>query len=398
MKFNIIHKVAAVVMTACAFVFSSCDKTPDVVPSAPEVSVKTPEVGSEAGSMFVSVKCTGDWTLSVEYPGAEQDWASISVSSGSGDKNNVVLSYKANESEDSRSLSLVLVGASDSRTVSCLVTQRASDGPDVPGPGPEPVLPSVDLAKTGWLELPAMSQDSGLEYYSHSFEMNGNTYRNYSFDWSQKDLVAIWMAYPLCRMYTNKNVSRTNEWNYDPMLGMEKSPAPFGGYGEELARGHQVPSADRLCNREANVQTFYGTNMTPQLNAHNEGIWGTLEGAVRNWANTSDTTYVVTGCMVEGSKRITKDSDGKNITVPVAYYKAVLRYHKASTISQWAAVAFYTEHKNYSDRDLKNVAMSIDELEKITGLDFYSNLPAKLGETKAAEIEAQDPKTSSIWW
>ncbi len=395
MKFNILYKAAAVVMTACAFAFTSCDKTPDEVLSAPEVSVKTPEVGADAGSMFVSVKCSGDWTLSVEYPGADQDWASISLSKGNGDKNNVVLSYKANESEESRSLSLVLVRSSDARISSCTVTQTGKKQPEKPGPVP-PAVPAE--IKADWLELPAMSKDSGLEYYSHSFEMGGKTYRNYSFGWSQNDLVALWMAYPLCKMYTNKNVSRTDEWNYDPLLGMDKSPAPFGGYGEELARGHQVPSADRLCCREANVQTFYGTNMTPQLNAHNEGIWSNLEGAVRNWANTSDTTYVVTGCVVEGSKRITKDSDGKNITVPVAYYKAILRYHKSSTISQWAAAAFYTEHKNYSNRDLKNVAMSIDDLEKILGLDLFVNLPAKLGDAKAAELEAQDPKTSNIWW
>ncbi len=402
MKMNIIHKVAAAVAAVCAFVLTSCAAPEEKIP---EVSVKTPVVNCKYGSLFVSVKCDGDWKLSMEYRGADQDWASISLSQGTGDRNDIILSYRANESDENRTVWLTLTN--ESGTAICYVVQTAYEenlnpepepGPE-PGPDPEPdPTPGTDLVKTGWLELPAMSNTSGLEYYSHSFEMGGKKYRNYSFGWSQKDLVSLWMAYPLCKMYTNKNVSRTDEWNYDPLLGMDKSPAPFGGYGEELARGHQVPSADRLCCREANVQTFYGTNMTPQLNGHNEGIWSTLEGAVREWANTSDTTYVVTGCVVEGSKRITYDSDDKNITVPVAYYKAVLRYHKSSTISQWAAAAFYTEHKSYSDRDLKKVSMSIDELEKKLGLDFFVNLPAKVGETKAAELEAQDPKTSNIWW
>ncbi len=391
MKMNIIHKVAAVVMTVCTFVLSSCGSEN---PAEPKVSVRSQNVGHEAGSMFVSVECEGDWKLNLEYYGADQDWASISLAEGSGNKNNIVLSYKANETDEYRIVWLVII--SGSMSSECSVTQAAYS--ETPEPGPEPEKPVTDVLKADWLELPAMSKDSGLEYYSHSFEMNGKAYRNFSFGWSQKDLVALWMAYPLCKFYTNKNVSRSDAWNYDPLLGMEKSPAPFGGYGEELARGHQVPSADRLCCYEANSQTFYGTNMTPQRNDHNEGTWSNLESAVRNWANTSDTTYVVTGCLVEGSKRITKDSDGKNITVPVAYYKAVLRYHKSSTISQWAAAAFYTEHKDYNDRNLKNFSMSIDDLEEITGLDFFANLPAKLGESKAAELEAQDPKTSNIWW
>ncbi len=400
MKMNIIHKVAAVVMTVCAFVLSSCEPVQSGNSAWPEVSVKTPEVGPEAGSMFVSVKCAGDWTLSVEYPGAEQDWASISIDRGTGDKSNIILSYKENTLEEARTLSLVLVGKSDNRTVSCQITQKAKGQTETPGPGtdPNPEKPVASGISADWLELPAMD-DGNLEYYFHKFDYNGSTYRNYSFGWSQKDLVSIWMAYPLCKMYTNKNVSRSDAWNYDPILGPEKSPAPFGGYAEELARGHQVPSADRLCCYDANAQTFYGTNMTPQRNDHNEGVWSNLEGAVRGWANTSDTTYVVTGCVVEGSNRITWDSDGKEITVPTAYWKAVLRYHKSSTISQWAAAAFYTEHKSYSgNTTLKSLSMSIDDLEEKLGIDLYVNLPAKLGEAKAAELEAQDPKTSNIWW
>ncbi len=253
-------------------------------------------------------------------------------------------------------------------------------------------------AVTGWMELPAMALNTGLEYYSHHFNMNGKKYRNYTFGWSQKDLVALWVAYPMSRTYTTKNVNRTDAWAYDPALGSSKSPAPFGGYGGSYSRGHQVASADRLCCREANEQTFYGTNMTPQLNAHNSGIWENLESRVRNVANASDTTYVVTGCVVKGSKEKTVDSDGKSITVPVAYWKAVLRYEASSTTNKWACAAFYTEHRSYSGTNLKSLSMSVDELEKLVGVDFFVNLPAKVGEAEAARLEAQDPANNSVWW
>ena len=256
-------------------------------------------------------------------------------------------------------------------------------------------IPTVDPRKTDWMELPAMDNDA-YGYYSHSFSMKNNVYRNYSFAWSQKDLVSVWMAYPLCKTYTDKVVDRTDAWNYDPILGPDLSCAPFSGYAGDYARGHQVPSADRLCCREANEQTFYGTNIIPQLNEHNEGIWQNLENRIREVANASDTTYVVTGCVVEGSKEITTDSDGKNITVPVAYYKAVLRYKKGDA-DVWTGAAFYTEHKRYPNNDLKAVSMSIDELEEMTGHDFFVNLPGKVGDDAAAAVEAQKPTDYKVW-
>ena len=259
------------------------------------------------------------------------------------------------------------------------------------------VIPNVDPKKTDWMELPAMDNDA-YGYYSHSFSMKDKVYRNYSFAWSQKDLVSVWMAYPLCKTYTDKVVDRTDAWNYDPILGPELSCAPFSGYAGDYARGHQVPSADRLCCREANEQTFYGTNIIPQLNEHNEGIWSNLENRIREIANASDTTYVVTGCVVDGSKEITTDSDGKNITVPVAYFKAVLRYKKGDA-NVWTGAGFYTEHKNYlhNSANLKAVSMSIDELEEMTGHDFFVNLAGKIGSDEAAAVEAQKPGEYKVW-
>ena len=159
-----------------------------------------------------------------------------------------------------------------------------------------------------------------------------------------------------------------------------------------------MPSADRQCCYEANAQTFYGTNMTPQLNEHNEGIWAALEGRVRTWSDSADTLYVVTGVVVSPSSRIEKDSYGNNVTVPDAYFKAVLKYSKSSTLGTWNAAAFYLEHRAYSGGIQKSHSMSIDKLEEKTGIDFFANLPAKVGEATAANIEKQDPATSNVWW
>ena len=388
--FKAFSKVAAALLAVCGLVLTSCEQSGSKE-GAFEVSVKKTSVGPDKGTQFVSVKCAGGWTLELlSEDGEAIDWARLNVTSGTGNKSNIQLSYDSNAEQASRTLVLFLDNGA--KSVSCKMTQQAL------GAAPEPEEPDAptDLEKTKWLELPAMD-NSALGYYSHSFKMNGNTYRNYSFGWSQKDRVALWVAYPLCKLYTNGSAGRTNAWALDPLLG-DNSAAPFGGYCGDYARGHQLPSADRQCCYDANAQTFYGTNMTPQLNAHNEGIWSSLENKVRNIANSSDTTYVVTGVVVSASGKKEKDSYGNSVTVPDAYFKVLLRYSKSSTLGQWNAAAFYLEHRSYSESLGKEHSMSVDELEKKTGFDFFVNLPAKVGADQAAKIEATDPANVALWW
>ncbi len=384
----------------CLFALNFCSASVDEAESL-EVSIRNSMVTSDAGQQFVNVKCRGQWHLALVDDKTDVDWASLSVNSGVGNKSNVILSYQANLTDSPRRLKIVLDNGS--KWVECEFSQASAGQQEEDGTQNDPDQNHgtdnggpLNPAKTEWLELPAMDNPD-LGYYTHSFEMDGKTYRNYSFGWSQKDRVALWVAYPLCRLYTNGSAGRTNEWALDPLLG-EDSAAPFGGYAGDYARGHQLPSADRQCCYEANAQTFYGTNMTPQLNAHNEKIWADLESKVRGYANSSDTTYVVTGVIVSETSKIEKDSYGKNVTVPDAYFKAVLKYSKSSTLGTWNAAAFFLEHRAYSGSVGKEHSMSIDELEKKTGLDFFVNLPAKVGADQAARIEAAVPANSSVWW
>ena len=393
-KFTIIFLLAAL----CAAVVS-CDPSGTKEPAGDiSVSLKNANVSSDPGTQFVDVKCSGDWTLTLVADGTEEvDWASLSVASGTGDKSNVRFTWKTNSTDADRSLKIYLDNGS--KSVYCTFTQYAGEyrPDDTPDDGDDQV-PSgnIDLTKIGWMELPSMDNPN-LGYFTHNFKMDGKTYRNYSFGWSQKDRVALWVAYPLCKLYTNGSAGRTNAWAMDPLLG-DLSAAPFGGYAGSYARGHQLPSADRQCCYDANAQTFYGTNMTPQLNEHNEGIWSALESKVRNIANSSDTTYVVTGVIVSASSKKETDSYGNSVTIPDAYFKVLLRYSKSSTLGQWNAAAFYLEHRKYSENLGKQHSMSVDELEAMTGIDFFVNLPAKVGEAQAAKIEATIPADVALWW
>lgn len=360
---------------------------------------------SSKGERFLSVTASGDWNISVSSDESDAFWVSVKPESGNGSKSNVILSWSANGAEQERTAVLTLKTAGSSATLTLKQAGKSENPEPEPGPNPNP-NPGSSQIKAGWLELPAMPKDSKFDFFSHDMTFSGKKIRNYSFAWDYDNLVAPWVAYPLISAFTVKNVDRTNAWGLDPRLPRNKQPVLSKGYRDGndgwRARGHQLPSADRVFSYEANALTFYGTNMTPQIHkGFNDGIWSKLEEKVRSWARGSDTLYVVTGCVTEGSKTYCCDNDNKKVTIPTAYYKAVLRYKKNSTVghSDYMACAIWLKHEVYSSASVtKQYAMSIDELEKKIGFDLFANLSAKIGEEAAAKVESEDPKTINWWW
>ena len=391
---------AGVVMLA----LSSCGSggKEDVLP--PTVEVKTTMIEAEGRSQYIYVKASSSWkiTLTSVDGGAPVDWIIAAPSSGSGNTD-VTLNVAANESEQERSA--VITVENSAGKASKTISQKAKGSEVKPDPTPS----GGNLSpKTGWMELPAIPE--GMDAFTHSMTVGSVSTRNYSFLWDYDNLVAPWVAYPLCKWNMAKNVKRTNAWALDPLLPESKQPVLYRGFSKGnngwYARGHQIPSADRLTSYESNAMTFYGTNMTPQIQeGFNGDIWETLEGMVRSWANKSDTLYVVTGCVIDykdgETVKYALDNNGKKVTVPTAYYKAVLRYMKSSTFgySGYSACAVWLDHKVYSSSSISSsYSMSVDDLEKKTGIDFFVNLPAVVGEEMAAKIESEDPSKVSWWW
>lgn len=374
----------------------------DVLP--PTVEVKTAVVEAEGRSQYIYVKASSSWkiTLTSVDGGAPVDWIIAAPSSGSGNTD-VTLNVAANESEQERSA--VLTVENSAGKASKTISQKGKKPEIKPDPDP---TPEPKPNETGWLELPSVP--AGTDFFAHSMTIGSVKTRNYSFIWDYDNLVAPWVAYPLCKWNMASNVKRTNAWALDPLLPESKQPVLYRGFSKGnngwYARGHQIPSADRLTSYESNAMTFYGTNMTPQIQeGFNRDIWATLEGMVRSWANKSDTLYVVTGCVIDykdgETVKYALDNNGKKVTVPTAYYKAVLRYMKSSTVgySGYSACAVWLDHKVYSTKTIdSSYSMSVDDLEEKLGIDFFVNLPAKVGEDVAARIEAEEPKSVTWWW
>ena len=374
----------------------------DVLP--PTVEVKTAVVEAGGYSQFIYVKASSSWRITItSVDGGEPvDWIIADPSSGSGDMD-VTLKVEENKSEKERSA--VITVENSAGKASKTISQKGKKPEIKPDPDP---TPEPKPNETGWLELPSVP--AGTDFFAHSMTIGSVKTRNYSFIWDYDNLVAPWVAYPLCKWNMASNVKRTNAWALDPLLPESKQPVLYRGFSKGnngwYARGHQIPSADRLTSYESNAMTFYGTNMTPQIQeGFNGDIWATLEGMVRSWANKSDTLYVVTGCVIDykdgETVKYALDNNGKKVTVPTAYYKVVLRYMKSSTVgySGYSACAVWLDHKVYSTKTIdSSYSMSVDDLEKRLNIDFFVNLPAKVGEETTARIEAEEPKDVAWWW
>lgn len=358
--------------------------TPDAVVT---VTFRSIEVDAAKGSQFINISATGSWTLSSSAP-----WLTVSASSGSGNTTSVSVSYTENTSSSDRTATLTLT--SSGKTATATLTQKGKEA--------TPDTPSTPGASPGWLELPEVLSGTNHKFVSHKFASAGRTIRSFSYDWSTPDLVAHWVAYPLNKALIGTG-NRTDLWAYDPQLTTAEQPTLFSAYKGGYDRGHQIPSADRLTYAD-NVKTFYFTNMTPQLNSLNGQIWATAESKVRGWASSCDTLYVVTGCVVKGSTKKAYDNNGKAVTVPVGYYKAVLRYVKNGTLgySGYMGLAMYFEHKAYSQsnitKSMTDIVMSIDALEAKIGLDLFPNLATVAGKTVSENVEKEDPTKVSYWW
>jgi len=258
----------------------------------------------------------------------------------------------------------------------------------------QPLEALVESTVQPWLELPAVQKEEGKAFFSHDMTYNNQAVRNYSFWYDLSNRVSLWVAYPLYQGMTS-GVSRTDKWDYDPIVPRRFQgdvSRSYTGYD----RGHQLPSADRLCNTAANEQTFYFTNITPQNANLNQGIWQTLESQIRGQISGCDTLYVVTGCVVRTETDTTvlyvKDTRGLDVAVPKAYFKVVLKYKADAPNGGYSAIGFWLENKSYGSQVIgRSHACSVADIEKKTGFDFFHNL------NDTYEKEAESKYDASSW-
>lgn len=231
-----------------------------------------------------------------------------------------------------------------------------------------------------------MGGGPGLQYATHFASLNGKRVRNYSICYDTHARISLWVAYPLHPVYTEGSSGGSGRWTYDPLVKPEYqadlSAGSYAGNTSEAKyeRGHQIPNADRKANTELNAQTYYATNSTPQMSLLNGRAWAKLEAWVRSRA-AKDTLYVVTGAVLlkKGEAgEVAYDRDKGDPSVPVGiprYYYKVLLQRSSSDPSGYRSIGFWYEHKASDDPVKAEYTLSVREVEQMTGLDFFTNLP-----------------------
>lgn len=320
----------------------------------------------------------------------DEEFASFSISQsvtlkdgtvGSSRLQNIIYIYFAeNTSEEARKAEIV-VTLNNVESKSFTLTQKGTTGSSGDG------LDESDtesLATYNWAEIPVIVDNDDYQYVTHFTTLNSADVRNFSICYDKKNYAARWVAFPYHKVYDG-DVGRNESWQFDPKIDSEYQPNLSSSYSGSYDRGHQLASADRQATAEMNRQTFYYSNMTPQLGTLNQQKWATVEGLVRDQV-CSDTLYVVTGADYSSTIGSTTDASGKSCPLPTGYYKVMLRTINGSlgkaisecSASELKAIGYYFEHRSYSSVP---TPVSVATIEEMVGFTFFPDAPESVKNT-----------------
>jgi len=229
------------------------------------------------------------------------------------------------------------------------------------------------------------SYDTPEDRYFIPTTKNGTVihHKHYSLSYDESAEQAEWVAYYLTKSSLQaENVPRAKRFNVDPLI--KTKSAAHGDYIRSgFDRGHLVPAADMAFSTTAMKETFYMSNISPQLRQFNGAVWRELEESVRDWAYKFKGIYVVSGPIFGNSN----ETIGKaRVRVPEAFFKVLLDLES----SPKKAVAFRLDNK-VSYEPLTSYMITIDDLENETGFNFFSDL---LEDDIEAELESKISKSS----
>ncbi|WP_088125022.1 DNA/RNA non-specific endonuclease [Roseivirga misakiensis] len=239
---------------------------------------------------------------------------------------------------------------------------------------------------------PAKYDDFDL-YFTAAFDFMWPAYETgqaiierpyYTLRYSEPHEQAIWVAYKLSAdSLKQEKFERKNDFRKDPRV--RTGSATLSDYkGSGYDRGHLAPAADFSYDEFALSQSFYMSNMSPQVPGFNRGIWKNLEEQVRNWASEHTELYVITGPVLNNNlKSIGKEE----VSIPEYYYKVILDIKKPGI----KAIAFLLKNEK-SASDLSTHVVSIDRIEELTGLDFFPTIPEDLENSLEMRI------TKELWF
>lgn len=175
-----------------------------------------------------------------------------------------------------------------------------------------------------------------------------------------------WVAWTLTRAHASGKLKRGDFEDDMDMPSPKGTKADYFNTGFD--RGHLCPAGDNKWSQKAMDECFLMTNMCPQTHALNAGVWNSIEQQCRTWAKKYGKVYIVCGPIFLNKQH---RKLGKNkVVVPDAFFKVILRTGKNPQ-----AIGFICRNQSAKGLQKKDFVNSIDEVERITGYDFFSKLP-----------------------
>jgi endonuclease G, mitochondrial len=230
----------------------------------------------------------------------------------------------------------------------------------------------------------ATTTDTGIPDFALPAIRKGDEiikHKNYTLRYEEDYEVPAWVAYKLRGEYTKGIANRAGN-EFIPDRKVKDNSALTGDYSNTgYDRGHMLPAGDFKCCQELMNETFYMSNICPQVPDFNRGIWENIESRVRGWAVRDEEIFVVTGPVLR--KGLPTIGRYNNVAVPEFFYKIVLFYQPKSGRSP-RAIAFLLPNEALFGKRMNNYVVSVDEVEKTTGIDFFAKLPNEL----QAKLEA----------
>lgn len=207
------------------------------------------------------------------------------------------------------------------------------------------------------------------------------THVGYTTSYNSNWLIPNWVAYEL----TSREVAGTyprpkKQFEPDPMVkGRSAEHRDYTNSG--YSRGHMAPAADMKWSEQAMLESFYLSNICPQIAELNGGVWEKLENRVRKLASESN-VYVCCGPIVGSSpKRI-----GENkVAVPAKFFKVLCMQRKG----KWQAIGFVMPNSAIKG-SMFDYAVTVDEVERLTGHDFFHNLPDDIETLIESQFKQKD--------
>lgn len=411
-----------------------------------DASSKLKQLGRDGDSFFVKLSSSGAWSIGI-HPAEARSWVKVIGDNTTGltavNGKSIGIEVRANTAAERRAMIVAKMGnVADTIRI---VQQRGENPPSVPddqdngndsggdqggdndnggdqgggndnggdqgggndnggetpNPGPtNPTIPEGEHIIGGELsliEIPRLTGGTNNYFVTHKLS-DGSV--NYSYEYDITKGHSRWVAFSFTQKNSVARVGRSGDFRWDPKMPKEyeintrlfQRWYPHSG-NSGYDRGHLVASNDRRSTEEAEDQTFFFTNMSPQLSDFNQGYWQHLEKLVQGWGRNGslrDVLYVAKGGSI-GEGQYERQT-GVRMVKPKYYWMAIVLQKGSS----YKAIAFWMEHKKYGrgksaqyNKLVRQHMLSIDELEHKTGLDLFHNLD----DTLEQRVESEQPST-----